>query len=75
MQNEQALANLSELGKKLCRGAKVSIVQCNAEFTDSSFYGTLKGRLERHLGNGVTVETWEGLCALRWGKPTEWNVD
>jgi hypothetical protein len=75
LRNERALATLWRLGSKLCHGAKVSIVQCNSEFpAGPNTFGTLKSRLQTHFGNGVTVETFEGECGLRFGKPTTVGV-
>jgi RHS repeat-associated protein len=71
LRNEAALATLWQLGKKLCHGAKVSIVQCGSEFTPGpNRYGTLKSRLQTHFGSSVTIETFDGECGLRFGKPT-----
>ena len=35
LQNEQGLADLRRITAKLCRGGKVTFVQCDAEFTYS----------------------------------------
>lgn len=76
LRNEAALATLSQLKKYLCRKSKVSIAQCGSEYgAGFNKYGTLKGRLEAFFGPNVTIETFDGLCGVRFGKPTTWWLD
>ena len=72
MRNEEALADLDQIRSKLCRGAKVSIVQCFSEFDQpSKLYGSLKARLEVFFGHGIRVETFSGNCGMKLGRPVD----
>ena len=64
--NADALGILTKVKSKLCKGAIVSIVQCNAEYADDSKYsGDLRRYLESFFGSDVTVETTSGTCQYR----------
>ena len=62
--NAAALDVLRQIKSKLCRNAKVSIVQCASEYPVGN-PKSLKARLQDIFGPNVEIETSRGNCKYR----------
>jgi hypothetical protein len=65
--NLKAIEFIKKISSKMCKGGKISIVQCNAE----NPAGDLKKSLENIVGPDVEIETFVGQCGLKFGQPVE----
>jgi hypothetical protein len=68
--NDAARRVLKEMASKLCRHATVAIVACFSEFADGHKY-SLKNHLQTIFGPDKTIQTFKGLCGVKFGSPTE----